>query len=121
MLARACAASGMIFAMHHIQVASIARHVGGSAYLRDYLGHVASDQRLVASATSEVGTGGDLRRSVACVEDRGDGRLGFTKQAPTVSYGGHADDILTTVRRDPGADASDQVLVVTPRDESGMT
>ena len=120
-LSRGCAATGMIFAMHHIQVASIARHAGDSAYIRDYLGRVASEQRLVASATSEVGTGGDLRRSIACVEDRGGGRLGFTKNAPTVSYGGHADDVLTTVWRGPDADASDQVLVLTARDESGMT
>ena len=30
----------------------------------------------------------------------------FEKQAPTVSYGAHADDLLTTLRRSPDAEAA---------------
>ncbi len=120
-LASSCAATGMVFAMHQIQVASISRHLGDSQYMRDYLRRLVAEQRLIASATSEVGTGGDLRRSIAHVEPTPDGRLRFHKKAPTVSYAEHADDLLTTVRRDADSDPSDQVLVLTSRDESGLT
>ena len=37
----------------------------------------------------------------------------FEKQAPTVSYGAHADDLFTTLRRAPDAEPGDQVLVLT--------
>ena len=45
------------------------------------------DQRLIASATSEVGTGGDMGRSIAAVTPAEGGCCTFEKQAPTVSYG----------------------------------
>ncbi len=46
------------------------------------------EQRLVASVTSEIGTGGDMGRSIAAVTPDVEGRATFEKQAPTVSYGG---------------------------------
>jgi acyl-CoA dehydrogenase len=49
-----------------------------------------------------------------------DGRGSFTKRAPTVSYALHADDLLTTVRRSPESDPSDQVMVLTCGAESGL-
>jgi len=111
-LGRACAATGMIFAMHQIQVATIVRHLDGSPWFQDYLGELCRDQRLIASVTSEVGTGGDMSRSIAAVTPAGDGELTLEKNAPTVSYGAHSDDLLTTVRRAPEAEASDQVMVL---------
>jgi acyl-CoA dehydrogenase len=63
--------------------------------------------------TSEVGTGGDLGRSIAAVTEADGGALSFEKQAPTVSYGGEADDLLTTLRRSPDAEPGDQVVVLT--------
>src|SRR5437762_281620 len=36
-VSRRCAATGMIFAMHQIQVASIVRHMADSLWFRDYL------------------------------------------------------------------------------------
>ncbi len=42
-----------------------------------------------------------------------DGVVSFEKQAPTVSYGAYADDLLTTVRRAPDAEPGDQVLALT--------
>lgn len=110
-LARHCASSGMILAMHHIQVLSIARHRGPSRELADYLRRVADEQRLIASATSEVGPSGDMRRSVAAVESRADA-IDVTKHATTISYGQHADDLLLTARRSPEAAPSDQVAVL---------
>jgi acyl-CoA dehydrogenase len=111
-LGRRCGASAMVFAMHQIQVASIVRHLD-SPYFEAYLREVASDQRLIASVTSEVGTGGDMGRSIAALAPGEDGSVSFEKQAPTVSYGAYADDLLTTVRRAPDAEPGDQVLVLT--------
>jgi acyl-CoA dehydrogenase len=115
-LSRRCAAAGMIFAMHQIQVASIARHSAHSPWFENYLERVAREQRLIASATSEVGVGGDLRKSVAAIERRAnspEGSIHFEKAASTISYGAHADDLLTTVRCGPDAEPGDQVLVLT--------
>src|SRR5258705_10160873 len=64
-LSRACGASGMVFAMHQIQVATIVRHGLDQPWFEKYLREVATDQRLIASVTSEVGTGGDMGRSIA--------------------------------------------------------
>ena len=47
----------------------------------------------------------------------GDGARTFEKQAPTVSYGAYADDLLTTLRRSPDAEPGDQVVVLTRRDQ----
>ena len=55
--------------------------------------------------------GGDLRRSVCAVERDGP-RIRVIKQAPVISYGEEADDILLTARRAPDAAAADQVLVL---------
>ena len=112
-LGRRCGASAMVFAMHQIQVDSIVRHRGDSAFFEAYLRELVAEQRLIASATSEVGTGGDMGRSVATVITAVDGRCSFEKQAPTISYGAHADDLFTTVRRAPDAEPGDQVIVLT--------
>jgi len=116
-LGRRCGASAMVFAMHQIQVVSIVRHRGDAAWFESYLRDVVSDQRLIASVTSEVGTGGDMGRSVAAVEPAQDGACRFEKQAPTVSYGEFADDLFSTLRRDPEAEPGDQVIVLTRREQ----
>ena len=123
-LSRRCAATGMIFAMHQIQVACIAQHCGDSPWMADYLRRVAREQRLIASATSEIGVGGDIRRSIAAIRSaenaNGSGLLQFEKKASTVSYGAQADDLLTTVRRGPEAEQGDQFLVLTHISEMEM-
>ncbi len=110
-LSRACGSAGMVFAMHQIQVASIAHHAAGSAFFDGYLEQIAGEQLLLASATSEEGTGGDLRQSVAGLVE-GDAGLTLEKRCPTVSYAREADDILVTALRDPTAEHGDQVLVL---------
>jgi acyl-CoA dehydrogenase len=111
-LGRRCGASAMVFAMHQIQVVSIVRHLEGADWFEDYLQALAAEQRLVASVTSEIGTGGDMGRSVAAVTPQEDGTCTFEKQAPTVSYGAHADDLFVTLRRAPEAEPGDQVVVL---------
>jgi acyl-CoA dehydrogenase len=109
-LGRRCSATAMVFAMHQIQVATITRHLQAGSWFETYLADLCKEQRLISSATSEVGTGGDMSRSIAAITPLESGRLAFEKRAPTVSYGAYSDDILTTVRRAPDADPSDQVL-----------
>ena len=112
-LGRRCGATGLIFAMHQIQVATIVRHLDDAPWFESYLRELCSEQRLLASATSEVGTGGDMGRSIAAVTPGDDGSCTFEKKAPTVSYGAFADDILTTLRKTPDAEPGDQVIVLT--------
>jgi acyl-CoA dehydrogenase len=119
-LGRRCAASAMVFAMHQIQVACLVRHAEGDAWFEGYLRTLVDEQRLIASATSEVGTGGDLGRSVAAVAPGENGSCSFEKQAPTVSYGSHADDLLTTLRRSPDAEGGDQVAVLTLKGQAEL-
>ncbi|MDQ2639168.1 MAG: acyl-CoA/acyl-ACP dehydrogenase [Pseudomonadota bacterium] len=110
-VAQGCGSSGMVLAMHYIQVACIARHHAGSLALTGYLQELVEKQYLLASMTSEVGTSGDTRSSVCAVE-RKDGRFVLNKDATTGSYCAHADAILVTARRNADAPANDQVLVL---------
>ena len=114
-LGRRCGAAAMVFAMHQIQVACMVRHLDDAPWFSSYLTSLVKEQRLIASATSEVGTGGDMGRSIAAVTPAESGLVGFEKQAPTVSYGAHADDIFTTLRRSPDAEPGDQVIALASR------
>lgn len=116
-LGRRCGAAAMVFAMHQIQVACMVRHLDDAPWFSSYLTSLVKEQRLIASATSEVGTGGDMGRSIAAVTPAESGLVGFEKQAPTVSYGAHADDIFTTLRRSPDAEPGDQVIALASREQ----
>jgi acyl-CoA dehydrogenase len=119
-LGKFCGASAMVFAMHQIQVVTIARHTRENDWFAQYLTELAADQRLIASVTSEVGNGGDMGRSIAALTSDEDGGLSFEKQAPTVSYGEFADDLFTTLRRSPEAEPGDQVVVLSRRDQTTL-
>jgi acyl-CoA dehydrogenase len=108
-LSRHCASSGMILAMHHLQVACLARHAK-RGHLRELLRSVAAYQLLLASATTEIGIGGKLRQS-GCAVEIAEGRFTLEKQAPVISYGAHADAVLVTARRSVDSPPGDQVLV----------
>jgi acyl-CoA dehydrogenase len=111
LLGEHCAATAMVFAMHQIQVACLVRHGQHSRFFRDYLSALVEHQYLIASVTSEVGIGGDLRSSITAVEAQ-PGGFTLNKNASTISYGEHTDDLLVTARRNPDAPANDQVLVL---------
>jgi acyl-CoA dehydrogenase len=113
-LGQHCSASAMVMAMHQIQVACLVRHAGASAELREYLKQLSEQQFLIASVTSEVGIGGDMRSSIAAVQSAGE-QFQLNKDASTISYGEHADDLLVTARRAPDAPPNDQVLVLLRR------
>jgi acyl-CoA dehydrogenase len=109
-LARGCASTAMIFAMHQIMVAILVRHARNSPWHNRLLHRLSSDQLLLASSTTEGPGGGDLRTSVCGVERAGSG-ISLTKSATVMSYGEQADALLTTARRSVDASSSDQVLV----------
>lgn len=110
-LATGCSSTAMVFAMHQIQIASIVRHGAASAGLAKYLRETVEKQYLIASVTSEVGVGGEMRTSVAHVTREG-GRYNVKKDATTISYCEHADDLLLTARRSAESPPNDQVLVL---------
>ena len=109
-LGRACASTGMIFAMHQIMVAILVRHARGSEWHERLLRRLSADQLLLGSSTTEGQGGGNLRASTCAVEQDG-AQMSLTKSATVVSYGAQSDAILTTARRSPDAPPNDQVLV----------
>jgi acyl-CoA dehydrogenase len=120
-LGEACSATAMIFAMHQIQVLCLTRHGGATTAARDALRSVVEHDSLIASATTELGTGGNTGISSCFVEPVDHDRVLLAKTAPVISYGAHADIILTTARRTAGSAPSDQVLVICPRSSTTLT
>ncbi len=109
-LGKHCGSTSMIFAMHQIQVACIVQHGPGYAHFEQFLREIASHGRLIASATTEGGVGGDVRTSICAVETTGD-QFTLEKLGTVISYGLAVDDILVTARRSPDAPPSDQVIL----------
>ncbi len=108
-LGQACAASAMVFAMHHIKLSSLVEHGAESEWHAGFMRRIAAKQLLIASATTEGGIGGNLRNSICAIEVSGDS-CRLEKDATVISYGSHADAILITSRSHPDAAPSDQVL-----------
>lgn len=109
-LARYCCSSALVLGMHSTEVSNLARH-GSTEPLRQLQREIASEQLLVANANSEVGTGGDVSRSVCSLEHE-DGRVRLRKEALAISYGEYADLITATARRTPESEPGDQVQVI---------
>lgn len=118
-LGQYCGSTAMIYAMHQIQVACLVHHGGESAYVMHYLDKLVNEQRLIASATTEIGIGGDLRSSICAVESDGTS-FELVKKAPVISYGVDADDLMVTARRYPDAAKSDQVHVLLHKDQYAL-
>ena len=115
-LGQRCASTAMVFAMHQIQVACLIRHSEGSEWHRQFLVRIAQEQLLLASATTEAGSGGDVRRSECAVEAAGD-ISSLTKAGCVISYAEHADAVVLTARRDPDSVPSDQVAILAERSQ----
>lgn len=118
-LGGACASTGMVFAMHQINMANLIDCGMDGTWCRELMQRAVTDQLLFASATTEAGVGGDLRQSICAVEAEGD-RFTLAKSAPVISYGEQADAIFATARRDPDAPSSDQVLCVLMKDQYAL-
>lgn len=119
-LAQTCPSTGLIYAMHQIQVACLVRHGQGSDWHRGFLERLAGEQLLLASATTEAGIGGDVRSSACAVEDETGGTFRLEKQATVISYGAEADAILVTARRTADSPPSDQVIVPVLRGQTKL-
>lgn len=109
-LSQHCASSGLIMAMHQIQVACILRH-GSPEAVQQTVPRLLSGELLLANANSEVGLGGDLRRSI-CALEPSDGGYRLEKQAATVSYGEYAEGVLATARRHPDSPPGEQAMAI---------
>lgn len=118
-LGAACASTAMVFAMHVGQVATLVRHGGGSEAAARLLAQVRDEGALVASATTEITTGGDTGSSGCAVEPTATG-VRLLKEAPVISYGLHASAVLATARRTPDSPPSDQVLVICPAESTEL-
>ena len=118
-LGRYCGSTAMIFAMHQIQVACLVHHALGTPFFRDYARELSERQLLLASATTELGVGGDVRSSICAVRVGGD-YFTLEKQAPVISYGAQADAILVTCRASEAAARSDQVQILCRKEDLSL-
>ena len=109
-LGAACASTAMIFAMHQVKIACLVRHGRGVAWQENLQRRIAAEQLLMASSTTEGANGGNIRSSEAPVRTQG-ARIFLERATSCMSYGEHADGVVTTARRNETAAASDQVLV----------
>ena len=120
LLGQSCSSSAMIYAMHQIKVACVTRHMRDNAVLANIMRRLCAEQLLLASSTTEGQSGGNVRSSEAPVE-YGEGRISLERKASVISYGAHADGIVTTARRSADAAGSDQVLIAFLRDDYTLT
>lgn len=118
-LGQVCASTAMTYAMHQIQIASLADYALGSTWHEALQKRICDEQLLIASATSEAGIGGNLRNSLCAVEIDGE-TVQLEKNATVISYGAHADAIMVTSRRHPDAAHSDQVATVFLKDQYSL-
>jgi alkylation response protein AidB-like acyl-CoA dehydrogenase len=114
-LSAACLSTGLLWVMHAFQVDAIARF-GRDELRDDVLPRIAAGKVAVASVTTEVGRGSDLFTADAPLVPDGDG-FRFTRRAPTVSGGRHADAFLITLRAGPDAATQDVTLVYAERQD----
>jgi len=119
-LGQYCGSTAMIFAMHQIQVGCIVHHALESEFFQAYAREMVEKQTLIASATTELGIGGDVRSSLCAVQVNGD-RFTLEKQTPVISYGATADAILVTCRKSEDAARNDQVQVLVRRGDYELT
>ena len=120
LLGQSCSSTAMIYAMHQIKVACVTRHMRDNAVLANITRRLCAEQLLLASSTTEGQSGGNVRSSEAPVEYV-DGRISLERKASVISYGAHADGIVTTARRSAEATGSDQVLVAFLRADYTLT
>jgi acyl-CoA dehydrogenase len=119
-LGQYCGSTAMIFAMHQIQVGCIVHHALESEFFQAYAREMVEQQYLIASATTELGIGGDVRSSLCAVQVSGD-RFTLEKQTPVISYGATADAILVTCRKSEDAARNDQVQVLVRKSDYELT
>ncbi len=109
-LAQSCGSSGLILAMHSIQVAILVRHAP-SETLERVVPQLLRGELLLANANSEIGLYGDRRNSICALEPTDTG-FRLEKRGSTISYGEYADGVLATARRSAESPAHEQVFAI---------
>lgn len=110
-LSSACLSTGFVWAMHCQQVAVLADHAT-EELAASVLPKVATKGWLIGSVTTEKDKGGDLFRALSpLVRDGND--LTFTRDAPTVTAGLHADGFLMTMRSPDSKQSNNVTLAYT--------
>jgi acyl-CoA dehydrogenase len=112
-IAASCLSTGMIWAMHCQQVATIIDHAPG-ALLDSILPNIACGDMFVASVTSEREKGGHLLTAFSPLMWEEDEVVLF-RDAPVVTGGAFGDGYLITMRASPESPPSDVVLVFAER------
>ncbi|BDX34493.1 acyl-CoA dehydrogenase [Mycobacterium antarcticum] len=117
-LGAACSSAAMVFAMHHTQALVLTKYAN-SGPIAELTASIAADESLLASATTEITTGGDIGSST-CAIDVEDETVTLRKNASVISYGQYADFICVTARRTADSPANDQVLLVCPASDTRL-
>jgi len=113
-VAKVSGSAGLIYAMHLAQVETLIAH-GGNEHLRDFLRRLSERQLLVASATSEVGVGGNILKSLCAIEGEvGSRRL--VKSCTNISYTDHAGAILATAMHTERGRAAQRLVLLEAAD-----
>jgi acyl-CoA dehydrogenase len=112
-LSSSCLSTGMIWAMHCQQVATIIDHAP-EALRRRVLPRIASGEMYVASVTTERKKGGHLLTALAPLLREGD-EIILSRDAPVVTGGTFGDAYLITMRASEDSPPSDVVLVFVER------
>ncbi len=108
-LGRHFCAAAMVCATHRIRAARFVRHGRDNPLHPAFPARLAAEHLLLASATSEAGTGGDLRSSRCSIERCAD-RIRCAENATVVSCGEDARGVPLTARWAPDAPSDDPVL-----------
>lgn len=114
-LASACLSTGMIWAMHCQQVATLMDHAP-EALKQKILPLVAAGKMFIASVTSEREKGGHLLTAHAPLIKIGEEFL-LSRDAPVVTGGAFGDGYLITMRADENSPPSSVVLVFAERSQ----
>jgi acyl-CoA dehydrogenase len=114
-LSSACLSTGMIWAMHCQQVATLVDHAPLELRQR-VLPQIADDGMFIASVTSEREKGGHLLTAYAPLLLDGDGLL-LLRDAPVVTGGAFGDGYLMTMRASEESPPSEVVLVFAERSQ----
>jgi alkylation response protein AidB-like acyl-CoA dehydrogenase len=114
-LSSACLSTGMIWAMHCQQVATIIDHAP-QALLDKVLPRIAYGEMFVASVTSEREKGGHLLSAYAPLRFEGD-EVVLERDAPVVTGGAYGDGYLITMRASEESPPSEVVLAFADRSQ----
>lgn len=114
-LSSACLSTGMIWAMHCQQVATIIDHAP-QALLDNVLPRIAYGEMFVASVTSEREKGGHLLSAYAPLLFDGE-EVVLVRDAPVVTGGAYGDGYLITMRASEESPPSEVVLAFADRSQ----